>query len=99
MAKRVFTDDYKKQILKQLQPPENKTIPEIAVQENIPKTTIYGWVSKARRNGQIIPNNINNSSDSKWLESDKYGWSSRRFLSMKRSLVGIAVSTVYTLLI
>jgi len=71
MAKRVFSEEYKKQILKQLQPPENKTIPEIAVQENIPKTTIYGWVSKARKNGQIIPNNNSTSNDGKWNGVDK----------------------------
>src|SRR5690554_1457366 len=71
MARRVFSDEYKQHVLSQLQPPINKTIPEIAAQENIPKTTIYGWVSKARRNGQVIPNNSANSSDDKWNEVDK----------------------------
>lgn len=71
MAKRVFTDEYKRQILEQLQPPENSTISEIAIQENIPKTTIYGWVTKARKDGQLIPNNSSPSNDGKWNDIDK----------------------------
>lgn len=71
MAKRVFTDEYKRQILEQLQPPENKTISEIAAQENIPKTTIYGWIAKARKDGQLIPNNSSTSNDGKWNDIDK----------------------------
>jgi len=71
MARRVFTEEYKRQILKQLQPPENKTISEIALQENIPKTTIYGWVAKARKDGQLIPNNSSPSNDGKWNDIDK----------------------------
>jgi len=48
MARRVFTNEYKRQKLEQLLPPNNKTVPEIAASENIPKTTIYNWVAKAR---------------------------------------------------
>lgn len=54
-----------------MKPPENKTIPEIAAQENIAKTTIYGWVSKARKNGQVIPNNSSTTNDGKWNDVDK----------------------------
>lgn len=71
MARRVFTNEYKRQILEQLLPPNNKTVPEIAASENIPKTTIYNWVAKARKDGQVIPNNSNPSNDGKWNELDK----------------------------
>lgn len=71
MAKRVFTDEYKEKILQQLQPPESRSIPEIAETENIPKTTIYSWVSKARKNGTIIPNSNSNFNDRKWNDQEK----------------------------
>lgn len=67
----MFTQEYKAKILKLLQPPANKSVPEIAKQEGIPTTTIYGWVSRARKNGQAIPNNGNNISDRKWNNEDK----------------------------
>lgn len=70
MAKRVFTKEFKEKILKKLQPPENKSVSEVALEENIPTSTIYTWVSKARKQGQMIPNS-NPSNDNKWRSEDK----------------------------
>jgi len=70
MAKRVFTEEYKQHILSQLQPPENKSVPEIAKEENLTTSTIYTWVAKARRDGKMIPNS-NTSNDGKWRDVDK----------------------------
>lgn len=67
---RVYTQDFKDKILKKLQPPENKSVPEIAEEEGIPTTTIHTWVSKARKNGLMIPNS-KPSNDDKWRNEDK----------------------------
>jgi transposase-like protein len=71
VEKRVFSKEYKAKILELLQPPDSKSVPEIAQQEGIPTTTIYSWVSRARKDGQVIPNNGSNFSDRKWNNEDK----------------------------
>ncbi len=70
MAKRVFTKEFKEKILTKLQPPENKSVSEVALEENIPTSTIYTWVSKARKQGQMIPNS-SPGNDNKWRSEDK----------------------------
>lgn len=70
MTKRVFSQEFKNTILKKLQPPENKSVSEIAQEEGLPTTTIYTWISKARKNGLMIPNS-NPSNDVKWRNEDK----------------------------
>lgn len=70
MTKRVFSQEFKNKVLKKLQPPENKSVPEIAKEEDIPVTTIYTWVSKARKDGLMIPNS-KPSNDDKWRNEDK----------------------------
>lgn len=65
-----YTKEYKERILKRLQPPENKTIPQVAKEENISKSTIYTWVTKARKEGKMIPKS-HPSNDVKWRKEDK----------------------------
>lgn len=65
-----FSKEYKEKILKRLQPPENKSVKELAEEEDIPKTTIYTWISKARKKGQLIPNS-KPANDDKWRSEDK----------------------------
>lgn len=55
MTKRVFSQEFKENILKRLQPPENKSVSEIVQEEGLPTSTIYAWISKARKDGLIIP--------------------------------------------
>lgn len=70
MTRRVFSQEFKDNILKKLQPPESKTVSEIAAEENISASTIYNWVAKARKKGLMIPNSgLNN--DEKWRNEDK----------------------------
>ena len=56
--------------MKQLLPPSNKTVSEIAKKEGIPKTTIYSWVARARKKGQLIPNS-GSDHHKKWRAEDK----------------------------
>lgn len=70
MAKKPITKEFKGSILKKLQPPENMSVSEVSVEEGIPKSTIYSWVAKARKEGQLIPNS-SSSNDDKWRNQDK----------------------------
>lgn len=70
MKKRFFTKEYKEKILKKLQTPENKSVSEVAKEERIPTSTIYTWISNARKQGQMIPNS-SPSNDKKWCNEDK----------------------------
>ena len=70
MTKRVFSQEFKDNILKKLQPPENKSVSEIALEEGIPTSTIYTWITKGRNNGLMIPNR-KTSIDDKWRNEDK----------------------------
>lgn len=70
MTKRVFSQEFKDSILKKLQPPENKSVSEVAEEECLPTSTIYTWISKARKDGLMIPNS-NPSNDNKWRNEDK----------------------------
>ncbi len=67
---RRFSKKFRESILREMQPPENKSVSEISERENIPKSTLYGWVRKAREDGQLIPNSGLASAD-KWRQKDK----------------------------
>jgi len=66
-----YSKKVKERILKRLQAPENKTVPQLAKEENIPVNTIYTWVTMARKQGQMIPNS-NPSNEIKWRKEDKF---------------------------
>lgn len=70
MTKRVFSQEYKDALLKKLQPPESRSVPEIAAEENIPTSTLYTWISKARRDGALIPNSAPQN-DRRWRSDAK----------------------------
>jgi transposase len=70
MKKKDYPQEYRDMLLKRLQPPENKSVSEIAQEEGIPKSTIYTWVSRARANGALIPNS-DPSNDKRWRAADK----------------------------
>lgn len=71
MINKSYSKEFKERILKSLQPPENKTVPQVAKEENISTNTIYTWVSKARKEGLMIPNG-HPSNDVKWRKEDKF---------------------------
>lgn len=65
-----YSRDFKDSILRQLKPPVNKTVNEIHAETGIPGSTIYTWISKARKEGQLIPNSSPSNED-KWRKEDK----------------------------
>jgi len=50
-----YSKKVQERILKRLQPPENKTVSQLAKEENIPLNTIYTWVTMTRKQGKMIP--------------------------------------------
>ena len=66
-----YTKEYKEKILKSLQPPENKTVPQVAKEEKISYNTVYTWVTKARKEGIMIPNS-HFCNEFKWHKEDKF---------------------------
>jgi transposase-like protein len=71
MANRTsYTNEEKQQILERLQAPENESVSALSGELDIPKSTIYSWIRKARKQGRVIPNNRSKPS-SKWNKNDK----------------------------
>lgn len=66
-----YTREYKQRILESLMPPQNKTVPQVAKEENINRNTLYGWVKVARESGASIPNS-SPSHQKKWRKEDKF---------------------------
>ncbi len=67
---RTYTKEYKERVLKSLQPPESKTVAQVAKEENISKNTIHGWIYRARQAGMKIPNS-HPSHERRWRKEDK----------------------------
>lgn len=65
-----YTDEEKQEILNRLQAPENESVSSISEKLDIPKSTLYSWIRKARKQGRIIPNN-RSKPNSKWSKNDK----------------------------
>lgn len=72
MAKKIYSSKYKNRIVKSIQPPENKPPTMVAKEERIPISTIYGWISKGRKKGLLIPNHNQPTNDGKWRTEDKF---------------------------
>lgn len=70
MTRKKYTEEDKKRILKKLQPPVNKSVMDICKEEKIHKSTLYGWINKAREEGKLIPNS-HPSNHQKWRTVDK----------------------------
>lgn len=66
-----YSKEFKEKILQSLQPPESKTVPQVAKENNISTNTIYTWVAKARKEGKLIPNS-SPSNELKWRKEDKF---------------------------
>ena len=50
-----YSQERKDAILSKLLPPHNKTVAELASQENISAKTLYTWRDKAKRDGKPVP--------------------------------------------
>jgi transposase len=65
-----YSKEYKKQILERLQPPHNKSVAQVAKEEDINRNTLYAWIYSAREKGLSIPNS-SPSHQVKWRKEDK----------------------------
>jgi len=72
MTNKIYSSKYKDRVIKSIQPPENKTPSMVAKEENIPISTIYGWIFKGRKKGLLIPNHNQPSNEGKWRNEDKF---------------------------
>lgn len=61
-----YSDERRAAVLKKLQAPYNRTIREVAAEENLSVATIYNWRQKAREAGRLLPE----------ASDDPEGWSS-----------------------
>jgi len=61
-----YTKEFKKSVLKRLEPPTNDTVSSLAKELNIPKTTLYGWVRKSDKSI------TKHKSVNKWTSQDKF---------------------------
>src|SRR5699024_11001617 len=60
----------KQAILKKLAPPHSMTVPEVATQEGIGKSTLYNWRKTARQAGAIMPSN--SATPENWSSEEKF---------------------------
>lgn len=69
---RSYTKEFKESVLKRLEPPTNESVPELAKELNIAKSTIYQWAKayNKKNNQGNVP--VNNKPSSKWSSEDKF---------------------------
>jgi transposase-like protein len=65
-----YPQERKEAVLKKMLPPHNKSIPEIAKEENISEATLYNWRKSARAEGCLLPDG--DSTPSGWSAADKF---------------------------
>ncbi len=71
MANRTsYANEEKQQILERLQAPKNESVSALSEELDIPRSTLYSWIRKARKQGRVIPNN-RSKPNSKWNKNDK----------------------------
>jgi len=51
---RDYSDEQKAKLIARLLPPENLPVPQLSLATGIPKDTLYGWRSQARRHVQRL---------------------------------------------
>jgi transposase-like protein len=50
-------------ILSKLLPPHNKPVPEVAIAEGVGESTLYNWLSQARKQGIAVPGSRSTSTE------------------------------------
>jgi len=69
-SKKQYSKEFKEKVLKRLEPPTNVTVPQIAKELSIPKTTIYQWIKTCKGNKDEVVNT--NKVPKKWSSKDKF---------------------------
>jgi len=65
-----YSKKHKEAILQKMMPPNNKTIPQIFQEEDIPVSTLYTWRTRIREAGELLP--YGSSSPAGWNSKDKF---------------------------
>ncbi len=68
--KSTYTKDYKKRVMSRLQAANSEAVSADTAETGIPKSTLYTWINKARKQGKVIPNNEANP-NIKWSKDNK----------------------------
>jgi transposase-like protein len=69
-SKRQYSKEFKEKVIKKLESPTNETVPQIAKELGIPKTTIYQWIKTNRESKEDVKNV--NKAPKKWNSKDKF---------------------------
>lgn len=65
-----YSTERKEAILKQMMPPANRKIAELARENGISEPTLYTWRSELKSQGVAVPGNGKNAED--WTSEDKF---------------------------
>ena len=65
-----YSDERREAILKNLLPPHNRTVAEVAQEEGISVATLYNWRKKARQAGRLLPDQSDDPEG--WSSQDKF---------------------------
>ena len=65
-----YPKERKEAVLKKMLPPNNKTIKEIAQEEEISEATLYNWRNAARAEGRLMPDG--DRTPAGWNAADKF---------------------------
>jgi transposase len=58
-----YSAERKESVLKKLLAPNNRSVVEVSREEGIKESTLYTWLSKAKREGQVVAGNAKVTSD------------------------------------
>lgn len=65
-----YSKELKESILRQMMPPNNKSVLELSKENDIPEQTLHVWKRKARASGRAIP--AGETSSDRWSTKDKF---------------------------
>ena len=66
-----YSTERKEAILKQMMPPMNKSVAQLARENGISSPTLYTWCSELKSQGLAVPGDGKNAED--WTSEDKFG--------------------------
>ena len=65
-----YSPERKEAVLKKMAPPHNRTVPDLAKEENISEATLYNWRKEARAKGILLPDG--EVTPEGWTTKDKF---------------------------
>ena len=65
-----YSPERKEAVIKQMMPPNNKSIRELSEKEGISSQTLFKWRNEARQSGHVLPNADRKGDD--WSARDKF---------------------------